>query len=64
MTVSSKSVASSEDENLPPRILELREKIRNPEYLDFAIQRIAQVLSRKIVEGDEQRLQWGEYEQK
>lgn len=39
---------------VPPseRVIELREKIQNPEYLDFAVQRIAQVLSRQLVEED------------
>lgn len=49
---------------LPPRILELRAKIQNPEYLDFAVQRIAQVLSRRIVEDNEQRSGRSIYESK
>ncbi len=40
-----------------PRILELRRKIHDVEYLDYAVQRIAQVLSRKIVEDNEQQMQ-------
>lgn len=35
---------------LSPRILELREKIQDKSYLDSAIQRIAQVVSRRLVE--------------
>ena len=35
---------------LSPRILELREKIQNQEYLDNAIQRIAQVISSHLIE--------------
>lgn len=37
-----------------PRIMELRQKIHDAEYVDFAVQRIAQVLSRKLVDGEEQ----------
>ena len=36
--------------DLPPRILELRKKIQSPEYLDNAIQRIAQVISNHLIE--------------
>ena len=39
---------------LSPRILELRKKIQNEEYLDNAIQRIAQVISNKLVENSEE----------
>ena len=39
---------------LSPRILELREKIHNEEYLNNAIQRIAQVISKKLVENPEE----------
>ncbi|MCR5289701.1 MAG: hypothetical protein K6E51_06900 [Treponema sp.] len=35
---------------LPPRILELRTKIHDADYLDGAVQRIAQVLSDRLVE--------------
>ena len=38
------------EETLPPRILELRKKIRDDAYLDSAVQRIAQVLSSRLVE--------------
>jgi hypothetical protein len=39
-----------EKEILPARVLELRAKIQDEEYIDNAIQRIAQVLSRKLIE--------------
>ncbi len=39
-----------------PRVMELRQKIHDEEWVDFAVQRIAQVLSRKLVDGDEQVL--------
>ena len=40
----------TETVDLPPRILELREKIQNQEYLDNAIQRIAQVISNHLID--------------
>jgi hypothetical protein len=43
-----------EEKSMSPRILELREKIRDAEYLDSAIQRIAQVLSNRLVENSGQ----------
>ncbi|MBR1640011.1 MAG: hypothetical protein IJ688_11555 [Treponema sp.] len=36
--------------DLPPRILELRKKIQSQEYLDNAIQRIAQVISNHLID--------------
>jgi len=36
--------------NLPPRILELRKKIQSQEYVDNAIQRIAQVISNHLID--------------
>lgn len=60
MTSSSKTISSAEE--LSPRVLELRKKIHNSEYLDYAVQRIAQVLSRKLVEDDDQRIRRGKYE--
>ncbi len=39
-----------------PRVMELRQKIHDEEWVDFAVQRIAQVLSRRLVDGDEQVL--------
>lgn len=44
----------TDDSGLSPRILELREKIHNEEYLNNAIQRIAQVISKKLVENPEE----------
>lgn len=44
----------SEDAGLSPRILELRAKIHSEEYLDNAIQRIAHVISSKLVENPEE----------
>ena len=40
--------------DLPPRILELRKKIQNQEYLDNAIQRIAQVISNHLIDDPEE----------
>jgi len=37
-----------------PRIMELKQKIHDNDYVDYAVQRIAQVLSRRIVEDSEQ----------
>ena len=59
---SSKSVEL--DGTFSPRVMELRKKIHDAEYLDFAVQRIAQVLSRKIVEDNEQRLMRRKHESK
>ncbi len=44
----------TEEEQLSPRILELRKKIYNEDYLNNAIQRIAQVISNKLVENPEE----------
>ena len=44
----------TDEKRLSPRILELREKIHNEEYLNNAIQRIAQVISKKLVENPEE----------
>ncbi|MBR1535813.1 MAG: hypothetical protein IJ630_02620 [Treponema sp.] len=51
---SSKSVAMNG--TFSPRVMELRQKIHDATYIDFAVQRIAQVLSRKIIEDSEQAL--------
>ena len=59
---SSKSVAL--DGTFSPRVMELRKKIHDAEYLDYAVQRIAQVLSRKIVEDSEQQLMRRRHESK
>lgn len=53
MTSSTKSVVLNG--TFSPRVMELRKKIHDAEYVDFAVQRIAQVLSRKIVEDSEQQ---------
>ncbi len=42
------------EKKLSPRLLELRKKIYTQEYLDNAIQRIAMVISRKLVENPEE----------
>ena len=39
---------------ISPRLLELRKKIYDEEYLNNAIQRIAQVISGKLVENPEE----------
>lgn len=44
----------TETATLSPRILELRAKIHSEEYLDNAIQRIAHVISSKLVENPEE----------
>lgn len=44
----------NETVELSPRIIELREKIHSEEYLNSAIQRIAQVISKKLVENAEE----------
>ncbi|MBO6219237.1 MULTISPECIES: hypothetical protein [unclassified Treponema] len=52
------------DGTFSPRVMELRKKIHDTEYLDYAVQRIAQVLSRKIVEDNEQQLMRRRHESK
>lgn len=47
------AVSKSSDSQFSERVLELRQKIHDSEYLDFAVQRIAQVLSRRLVEDNE-----------
>ena len=42
------------DLEMSPRILELRKKIQNQEYLDNAIQRIAQVISSHLIDNSEE----------
>ena len=44
----------TEELSLSPRILELRKKIQNQEYLDNAIQRIAQVISNHLIDDPEE----------
>jgi len=43
-----------ENAQLSPRILELRKKIQNQDYLDNAIQRIAQVISNHLIDNPEE----------
>ena len=43
-------IDETEEIDLSPRILELRKKIQSQEYLDNAIQRIAQVISNHLIE--------------
>lgn len=51
MTNTATVVLEKHDESeLSPRILELRKKIQDSAYLDNAVQRIAQVISRRLVE--------------
>ena len=47
---SSMTLVLEREEELSPRLLELREKIHDKDYLNNAISRIAQVISRKLVE--------------
>ncbi|MCR5494830.1 MAG: hypothetical protein K6F15_04260 [Treponema sp.] len=47
---STETLVLEQEETLSPRLLELREKIHDEEYLNNAIYRIAQVISRKLVE--------------
>ena len=42
-----------EIENLPPRLLELRTKIHDANYLDNAINRIAYILSKNLIDNSE-----------
>ncbi|MBR6341119.1 MAG: hypothetical protein IKR64_04385 [Treponema sp.] len=44
----------TDERSLSPRLLELRKKIHSEEYLESAIQRIAMVISRKLVENPEE----------
>ncbi len=47
------AISNSSNGNVSERVLELRKKIHDAEYVDYAVQRIAQVLSRKLVEDSE-----------
>lgn len=53
-TSSATLVLERDEMELSPRILELRKKIHSEEYLDNAIQRIAQVISSKLMENSEE----------
>lgn len=46
--------AECEYEDLPPRLLALREKIHDSSYLDNAISRIASVISRNMVDNPDE----------
>lgn len=43
-----------EIENLSPRLLELRTKIHDANYLDNAINRIAYILSKNLIDNSEE----------
>ncbi|MCQ2573860.1 MAG: hypothetical protein MJ182_08185 [Treponema sp.] len=45
-----------EEQTLSPRILELRKKIHDADYLNDAVQRIAFVISQKLVDNPEELL--------
>ncbi len=47
-------VLEKTDNCLDPRLLDLRKKIHDEDYVNNAIQRIAQVISRKLVERPEE----------
>lgn len=51
MTSNVKTVFAAQ--KFSPRVMELRKKIHDTEYLDYAIQRIATYLSKKLV-GEEE----------
>ena len=54
MTAGVKPILSNSE--FSPRVLELRKKIHDASYIDYAVQRIAQVLSRTLVEDGERLL--------
>ena len=49
-----RTLVLEKDCELSPRLMELRMKIHDEEYLNNALQRIAQVISRKLVEDPEE----------
>ena len=53
-------VLEKQKEAISPRFLELRVKIHDANYMDTAIQRIAQVISKRIIEAPEDDLIFGE----
>lgn len=53
-TATATLMLEQEEVVLSPRILELRKKIHSEEYLENAIQRIAQVISSKLVENSDE----------
>lgn len=48
------SAAQYQGDIVSPKVLELRKKIRDNDYVDSAIQRIAQVISSRLVENASQ----------
>ncbi|MBP3607814.1 MAG: hypothetical protein J6J11_05810 [Treponema sp.] len=57
-TISNSTIDVSE------RLMELRQKIRDDDYVNYAVQRIAQVLSRRLVEENERVYVRGKNESK
>ena len=53
MTTAKPLISSSE---YSPRVIELRKKIHDATYVEYAVQRIALVLSRRLVEDEEPTL--------
>ena len=47
-----KTILSSSD--FSPRVMELRKKIHDANYVDYAVQRIALVLSRQLIDDTDQ----------
>lgn len=45
-----KSSKKETNDNVSARILEIREKIKDEQYIDCAIQRIAWVLSKRLID--------------
>ncbi len=58
------AISKSSVNKISDRVMELRQKIHDDEYLDFAVQRIAQVLSRKLVEDSERIYSGRKHEQR
>ncbi len=58
------AISNSSGAKYSDRVMELRQKIHDDEYLDFAVQRIAQVLSRKLVEDSDRVYTGRRHEQK
>lgn len=53
-TSSTLVLEKTDDMELPPRLLELREKIKSDEYIENAILRIATVISGRLMENNEE----------
>lgn len=53
-TVETLVLQRQDEKTISPRLLELRKKIQDEDYIDNAILRIAQVISRKLVEQPEE----------